>query len=59
MSVRQYCDAPCGGPTVGDADPDAADEADAEVDAEADGVALCFGADVMPPFAVSASCWEA
>ena len=32
---------------------------DADVDALADGAALCFGAEVIPPFAVSASCCEA
>jgi hypothetical protein len=53
MSVRQYSDAPGGGPTVGDA------EADDDADALADGVALCFGAEVIPPFAVSASSCEA
>jgi hypothetical protein len=57
MSVRQYSDAPGGGPTVGDAEPEA--EAEAEADALADGVALCFGAEVIPPFAVSASSCEA
>ena len=57
-SVRQYPDAPGGGPTVGDADPDAVGDADVD-EALADGVALCFGATVIPPFAVSASCCEA
>ena len=46
-----------GGPTVGEADPEAV--GDADVDALADGAALCFGAEVIPPFAVSASCCEA
>jgi hypothetical protein len=54
-SVRQYSDAPGGGPTVGEADPEAVGDADAL----GDGVALCFGAEVIPPFAVSASCCEA
>jgi hypothetical protein len=55
MSVRQYSDAPGGGPTVGDAEA----EADDDAEALADGVALCFGAEVIPPFAVSASSCEA
>ena len=58
-SVKQYCVAPGGGPTVGDAEPGAVGDADAEADALADGDALCFGATVIPLFAVSASCCEA
>jgi hypothetical protein len=34
-------------------------DGDADVEALADGVVLCFGATVIPPFAVSASCCEA
>jgi hypothetical protein len=56
-SVRQYSDAPGGGPTVGEDDPEAV--GDADVDALADDVVLCFGAEVIPLFAVSASCCEA
>ena len=56
MSVKQYCEAPCGGPTVGEAPADG--EAVGVPEADADGVALVFGSVVIPCLALSASSWD-